>query len=587
MDNQEGEFSLKDFVSPLTNFKAILWISIIGLIVFANSLFNGYAWDDKSYILQNPEIKSISPGIIFGPSLFNDSYSGYYRPIPALYFSLLNLFIGNTLFFYHLIQVLIHIICSILVYLFFKKYFEKKLAFVLSIIFLIHPIQVESVAYISQTVSPLFFLFGIIALYIGSEKELSVRRKILIFTLLLICILTKETGIMFILLFIVYRVYIKKDRILEILPGIGVLVIYTFLRTIIGKVGLTHYENVEIGQISLLHRIGNIPIIFLYYLKTFIFPAALSVDQKWVVTHFDFLSFYIPLIVSFLILLAICIFGVYLWKKSSKDSHLYIFFVTWFLFSMLMVVQLFPLDMTVAERWFYMPMVGLLGILGLIIKNTEKRLKKVALITTVVFICILSIRTIIRNANWQDELTLFAHDSKHYTNYKIETSLSGDYFERGDIENTILHAKKSVDLYPYELNLTNLGTLYLYTGKPDLAVKYLEMAIDSKHNTYVTKKHLSSTYKRLALAYILNNNPSNAKLTSENGLQEYSNDAWLWYEEALSEYLLKNTEKAITLMEKAMTLENNELFDSVYINMQQNVQIDPSTLDISPILSRP
>ena len=81
----EGEFSFKQYFVPLTTIKAVHWIIIIGLLVFANALFNGFVWDDKTYIVNNLEVHKLDLATLLGPNLFNSA--GFYRPISALYFA--------------------------------------------------------------------------------------------------------------------------------------------------------------------------------------------------------------------------------------------------------------------------------------------------------------------------------------------------------------------------------------------------------------------------------------------------------------------------------------------------------------------
>ncbi len=167
--SNQQEFSLKRFFIPLTTKKAIHIIAIVGFIVYFNMLFNGFVWDDITYILNNPQVHSINLSTIFGPSLFNSSFAGFYRPIYFLYTSLLYSVFQDTSFIYHITQLLLHIVNTILVYFLFKRFFSRYLALFLSLLFLIHPIQVESVSYIIGANSVLFFLFGISALLLSRK----------------------------------------------------------------------------------------------------------------------------------------------------------------------------------------------------------------------------------------------------------------------------------------------------------------------------------------------------------------------------------------------------------------------------------
>lgn len=122
------EFSLYEMFVPLTNKKAVIFISIIGFIVYFNMLFNGFVWDDIGIFMSRNSIAyNFNLLHFFEPNIFNAE--GLYRPLPALYFSVLYTMFGNIPFVYHLIQLIFHVACVIFVYLFFQKYFSKNIAF--------------------------------------------------------------------------------------------------------------------------------------------------------------------------------------------------------------------------------------------------------------------------------------------------------------------------------------------------------------------------------------------------------------------------------------------------------------------------
>ncbi|MGH7202910.1 MAG: glycosyltransferase family 39 protein [Candidatus Levyibacteriota bacterium] len=234
---QEKEINFRDLFIPLTNKKILWFIVIIGLIVFGNSLFNGFVWDDNTYIITNPEIHTFNIFQLFGLSMFNSG--GYYRPIPAVYFSLLWNIFGNAAFFYHLSQILLHITNACLLFYFLKRFFDKKLTFFLTLIFLIHPVQVESVAYIGATQSELLFLTGLGALLLSSRKIVHWKSLLLMSLLLLLSFLTKETGFLFLFIILLYHILFNPSRFrLTLLYSLGSVAAYVFIRFVCERIPL-------------------------------------------------------------------------------------------------------------------------------------------------------------------------------------------------------------------------------------------------------------------------------------------------------------------------------------------------------------
>src|SRR5256885_15684936 len=99
-------FSFKNYFVPLTTAKAIHWIIIIGIIVFCNSLFNSFIFDDSAQILTNLGDHSVAsiPDILQNnmTSVFT---SQYYRPLPFIIYAILYTFFQANPFPFHLLQL--------------------------------------------------------------------------------------------------------------------------------------------------------------------------------------------------------------------------------------------------------------------------------------------------------------------------------------------------------------------------------------------------------------------------------------------------------------------------------------------------
>ncbi|HVA96448.1 MAG TPA: hypothetical protein VND99_02225 [Candidatus Acidoferrales bacterium] len=455
----EEDFSFKKFFVPFTTFKAIHLIILIGLAVYFNVFFNGFVWDDWTLIIANPQLYTFNIFHLFGPEIFKNG--GFYRPIPAVYFSLLwNLF-GNMAFFYHLIQIILHIASALLFFFFLKRYFSVIFSFFLVLIFLIHPIQVESVAYIGTTQSELLFLFGLSALLISIRDKLQWKSLLLMTLFLNLSLLTNETGFLFLILIVVYQFFYNRKRVIFVLPYLVITVIfYAFIRLDFAKVYLLKQNVTPIGMLPMHERFMTIPAIFFYYLKTFFYPAQLSIYQSWTVTSFSLQQFYLPLLMDCLFILSVVLLGVHIYKKNRKYIGLYLFFFIWYFIGIALVFQIYPLDMTVADRWFYFPMAGMLGMIGTglqMVQIKKKLFKKIVLFVAVLWILALSIRTIIRNFDWVDQNTLFFHDAKY--SVELEDNIGNMYFQQHNFQEAKIHYQKSLAVWACSDAYNNLGLI--------------------------------------------------------------------------------------------------------------------------------
>ncbi len=372
-------------------------------------------------------------------------------------------------FFYHVIQILLQMACSCLLFFFLKRFFSITLSFFLSLIFLVHPIQVESVAYISSTQNNLFFLFGMIAVLISIKEKLYLKQFILMSMFLLLSLLSKETGFLFLLMILLYQFFYKRKYFyISISYFTSTIVLYLLIRFAYAQDFFVKNATIPIAQLTLPERLINIPAIFFYYLKTFFYPAQLSIDQQWNVSSLSFNDFYFPLIIDIFFFLFLLCLGIFIYKKSRKWINLYLFFSVWYFLGIGLVLQIFPLDAIVSDRWFYFPFVGLLGLFGIFIQTLSIKktvTKRILLIIAVICISLLSIRTVIRNTNYADQLTLFSHDAVIAKNgFDLENQLGAMYYQANNISESRKHFQKAVSEMPCLDSANNLAIVDRQVG---------------------------------------------------------------------------------------------------------------------------
>jgi protein O-mannosyl-transferase len=526
----------------------------------------------------NPDTRSLNIPHLFGFNTFNSS--GYYRPIPAVYFTILFKLFDMHYFYYHFLQISLHILNACLVFLFFKKLFKGIFSLFLALLFLVHPIQVESVAFIGASQSELFFLFGITALLISMKDKLHFGHKLLISILLLLSILTKETGFLFVLIVLAFQFLFKRKRLPTFLPYISIiLAIYFYLRLIFAGVYFEKIEFVPIAQLPLIKRLITIPEIVFYYIKTLFYPARLAIEQHWVVTSITFQNFYFPLLLDLIFFILLFFAGLYIYRKNKNTLTVFTFFLLWFLFGLGMLLQIFPLDMTVADRWFYFPLVGLLGCLGVVLNEIPFRKKSLQIVSIlfIVVIVILSIRTMVRNQNWKDPIALYSHDVPIEGNFDNENNYAAALSYEGRWEEALKHVKRSVELYPYEKNLRELGLVYKKLGRNDLAREYFYKAFNARSFVYSPHKHEIHTYEYIIKYEYLYGNPKEAVRIAKMGTSDYPENAELWILIALGEYKLKNQENALEAAEKAYTLSQSPETAYLYRQIMNNLPLSVTT----------
>lgn len=565
-------YPASDLLSPK---KSIILFVIVGFIVFFNMLYNGIVWDDITFIFLNPNIRSFNLFQLFGANVFNSG--GYYRPIAAIYFSLLYGLFGQQAFYYHLIQLLLHITSTVLLFYFFRTFFRVNLSFVLAVIFLIHPIQVESVSYIGATQSELLFLFGMGALLLTMRKNVTIITFSASFLSLLLALLTKETSFLFIFMILLYQLLFSRKNIRVFMFAVVFDVfLYFIIRLQIAHILFQENLTTPISRLNLFWRILNIPEIFFYYLKTFFYPASLSIDQRWAVNTVDFTYFYLPFMIDSIFFLLVAVLGFCCKRKNQNIFLSFIFFFSWFFLGMGLLMQLYPLDMTVSDRWFYFPFVGLLGMIGLSFTLFHTYLFKhkiAAMILLFVVFILLSARTVVRNLNWSDSITLYSHDSHiDPMNTELVSMLGSSLAINGQYQKALPYLLKIDQQHPDKITLSNTAMTYEKMGDFTKAVYYYKKAL------LVTNDYRGSSSDmminiNLGVVYLNHFSSSYAISYAKRLIQKYPNNGELWLILSVAEYRSGMINIALNDLHVAYSLDPSISYEYYANNMLQRLPV--------------
>jgi hypothetical protein len=430
-----GKTNLADFKQLITNkndrsvlsnlnelkaWHAATIISIIGIIVYFSNLRNPFQGDDYGQIVDNVPVHSIKHiGLFFqGGTFYNGqglAHLGgqYYRPLMMTMFSLLYSLFGAHSFYFHLLQLAVSVGSSVLLYLFFRYSFSSSVSLILAIIFLIHPIDSQTVIAIPSLQDALFFFFGILALWLLIRFQ-SIKSLPAVCISLFLCLLSKESAVLFILISVIYLLWWSRERLVPFLSMLFVPVLaWIFLR--IHAVGIDPSSiNAPIDRIGLKGRLLTDPSILLMYLTKFVLPIKLASSYYWIHTSFSIRYVLMPLLVDILVVGAIIYVGLTIKKRSSKaNTYTFAFFAIWTALGLLLNLQIVPLDFTASDPWFYFPMAGLLGMIGVCITVFKFKIRfdeKYIFIGTSILIILLGTLTILRTLDWTSQYKLATKD---------------------------------------------------------------------------------------------------------------------------------------------------------------------------------
>lgn len=457
---------------------------ILGVTLYFPALNNHFVWDDEEQVLANSAVHSVAniPSLLAG-STFNSGGAGaatglYYKPLMSICFAILYTLFGADPLPFHAFQIVLHLGSTFLLFLILLHLTKRwPPSFFASLIFLIHPMNVETVVYISALQDTLYMFFGLFALFwLTLSTKYHWYDYLLVSLLLLLSILGKETGLLFYGLTGLYLLLFRSRSFLLFLPYAGAsLALYLYLRLGLAGIYLEKNYFTPIATLPLASRLLSLPKMAWYYLGNFVYPARLAISQHWVVTTPSLVDFFLPL-AGLLILLGM-LTSTLIAKGKSPLFRPLLFFTVWFLVAFLFHLQLFPLDMTVADRWFYLPMAGLLGLFTTLF--SKFKLNPILITSCCLLIALFSFRSRIRIDNWQDGLTLYSHDVQLVQgSFDLENNLGVELFRAGKYKEAKAHFESSTQIAPsWWTNWNNLGAVVEREGDLDTAANYYHLAI--------------------------------------------------------------------------------------------------------------
>ncbi len=500
--------------------KSIL-IAVIIVVCFAayfNTLFAHFVWDDTIFVTHNPYLKSFR----FLPKFFTQDFwnigiqrldSGYYRPLLAVSFMFDYLLWHAKPFGYHLVNLLLHTLACILVFLFLEILLKKRLiSFFSSLVFSAHPIHTESVSFVSGRVDLLPLIFFLLSLIFFLKYTLNKRFFLYLFSLacFFLSLLAKEMAITLPLIVLCLDyLFLSKQKLKDVIKNFRrfhlgffvILCLYLLMRFyfigwsfILGK---THYYSNFLPGASHYWRMFTAIKILAFYIRLLFFPYNLKVDYLFPAAN----SLFEPAVFIGLVIL---ISLIYIAIKNIKHYPIVSFSIIWFFITVLPITNIIPTGNIFAERYMYIPSVGFCIAIGflfswLLKKNIILHHLNWKMSISCVFILLiiaLSRVTFERNKVWNNEFTLWYETAKAAPESpRSHCNLASAYYVLNFLKEAIAEIKIAIQLYPnYYEAFDTLGHIYLKKGLVDEAIKAYKIAIS-------IAPEKDTAYNSLAVAY--------------------------------------------------------------------------------------
>lgn len=535
-------------MKQMANNRYILLLIALCLVSYARTFDVPFILDDFAYIENNPLIRSLSnffnkrrtfETFASHPGMLEDTLNSFIaRPMSYLTFSFNYYIHGVKITGYHLVNILIHTLNSILVYLLVRtsiyllcnKYDQstpsatsldaQKTAFLTASLFAVHPLMTNSVTYIIQRMTSLVALFYLasILLYAYYYCCRNTPRKKVFYCLSVIscgtAMLTKESAFTLPAMLTLYDLFFcqrtRIKRIISMLPF--------FLTMVIIPLNVLGLQNSETSQsqnklISSLNSINFMKVTsweylltqfraVAFYIKLLLMPFGLSLQHDFRVSHSLTDA---DVLLSLLLHAAFIGYGIYLIRTIKRGSKSHIvntlsaFGIFWFYIALLVESSVIPLNEMAVEYRTYLPSIGLFLFGVCIITKLFNKLNVTATeyVVWIPVICLLMYLTMSRNEVWRkpDEfwkqtISLYPKLARPYAN------LADYYINRGAFMEAARVYETSIQEIPNEAELHyELGNVFILAKDYESAIYELTQAM-------FIKPEYIKTYESMARAYV-------------------------------------------------------------------------------------
>ncbi|MCK5506469.1 MAG: tetratricopeptide repeat protein, partial [Thermodesulfovibrionia bacterium] len=477
------------------------FFAIFGTLLFANSLNGEFLWDDKSYIVESQALRNVQNlWLIFQPDMFR-SLSGDYVDItrPVMFASLLvdyQLW-GLKPFGYHAVNIALHILSTCLVFaLSLRLTGHKWISFAGAFFFLIHPVHTEVIDGITFREDLLVTVFYLLSFICFIRAVTSARTSgkavqyLLSLLLYLLSLLSKEMAVTLpAMLFLYLMIFEGEDaRIGKIVklftPFIAITILY--LHWITSTYSSLPTPPSYPGQ-QLIYSLLNIPAMLTYYIRAFLLPMNLSPDPAFKV---------LTSLSDFKLFLSFLFIGVifFITFKGRKKSPVLTFFIVWFFITLLPVLQIIPTFNIVAERFLYLPSVGLSIIAGISLRPFIRERMHLLILSVIIFS--LSLLTIERNHIWRDANSLWSDAlKKNAHSYVAKINIENDFFEKKQYARAEKGFLEIISRWPDQAEAyNNLSIIYLDDKRYAQAEAILNKGVNSGADAPEMHYQLALTY---------------------------------------------------------------------------------------------
>ncbi len=483
-------------------FIIIIWVYLVYGQVRSHDFIT---LDDNEYVYDNSHVQN---GLTLDSIrwAFTNTDAGIWIPVTWL-----SLMIDYELFglnpgIFHITNVVFHIANVLLLFLLFSAITKAPWeSMFLSGLFALHPLQVESVAWITERKDVLSIFFMLIALisYFRYVKQPTIYKYCLVFIIYTLGLLAKPMIVTFPLVLLLMDYWplkrfssiqglmsenraektfhhsdtgtINRHILMEKIPFLalsGMVSVITLIA--VNK----NNAFMQLDSLTPVHRLSNSIVSYVTYIMKIFWPGNLAI-------FYPYESGALPLwkiIGALLILSVITAVAIRLRKRYPY----FLFGWIWYIGTLIPVIGIFQTgSQSMADRFTYMPIIGVFTMIVWGVASIKKKRIYQRILTSVfavTFLLLLSVTSWFQISYWRDSITLFSHAIKvTSSNWLAHNSLGIGFERQGNLSGAAEHYKKAIFIDPnYFYAHYNLARVYELLGNYAEASHHLKEVLDFK-----------------------------------------------------------------------------------------------------------
>lgn len=378
--------SFADFIKTYRNYIALCSVVSVYFIIYYQALFFEFTnWDDHINITKNADIQSFSWYNL--KQIFSSVYVGMYVPITMLSYMCDYALFGRSPFGFHLSSLFWHLLNIFLVWKLTNKITNKNfiVTLITTTIFALHPLQTESVVWLSARSNLMVAFFSMLAILQYWNYKTKYKKKFLYFTFIffILALFAKPAAITLPVVLWCIDWYLDKkisigqikNKIVFLIIAAGFAILTYLLRY------HAHHTVSHHALFSLINKFFIVCYAFDYYLIKMLIPSQLTAFANYPIQNTSLLPWYYYITPM---LPAAWIFAI---MKLKKHQHILLLFLLLYLSQVILIMRIIPIgNQITAMRYAYLPII-LFGLAaGYIILQLQEKIKFKKLSLSIIFI---------------------------------------------------------------------------------------------------------------------------------------------------------------------------------------------------------